>query len=863
MSSTNNNKQDETVDEDGSVVTQSFPPSHILEDGRYIYLPPPNEFERSKCFERAISKYGLLESDMTKTTKQQQKEDEKQQQEKKGGEDDDDEKDKTAPKVHPLAAASARLQGNGISELNRAINLSTLVNTGEYFGLSNIVDPSLELIGPSKEGPAAAPASAAASSDATGGGAGPATPGPDKGGTSASAAAAASTPTPGAAAAASASAALSTQAQKELQEEQRVKSAYVLKRKRAVFDKASRVLQRHQARLQAAVTAQSVPDQRLRQLRSQWRLVAPEHGTRAKPHAVRPTEVVAVDVDVYDPTGGGGSSFGTSLVGRLASQVPRFATVELTDDYAQRRKEARAATAKAKADAKQEDVDASAVDTVKAESEGEDKMEIDSPVKKEAASGTTTTTDKKQSEKDGNGTEDARKYSDWTMAEPFAIADPTLGKISTDFDPSKVAFLTLQFDIEKPSTGFCMSSCLEPMTTTTIGKLKKQKKNDAASSSSAPQKEGDDAAAKKSADKDDEKGEEDKTELDDNENAKDEQVLVSLQHSLFCAKLFEAIRRELMGDEGTENESPAQQRQQQQRSQAAGTSQTPSHHSIVWLASESEENFLPPPSVMVRPTTNSTGAALCVVHCHASEVKVQLDSEYTLRAKLVEANDQQRMESNANTTNDSSSKTKSGSQSPEQLLVLCRSLLLHAQESYHNHSLHESFEAAKKQREEEEKKLQEDSRPKGLDRIQKTEARKQPKILQTVVGLGTKMLFEKRIRKALVRVRHWLRTHDPTGQYSLRTEWLSLSLFDSHSQFCVSFGTALTIDVTIVRDEMVVTSYGSSTGTDGTGGDYRKVKFSSDAEFEIFLKLEVRRLLRQQKRQAALVAAVSAVAAVQ
>lgn len=77
-----------------------------------------------------------------------------------------------------------------------------------------------------------------------------------------------------------------------------------------------------------------------------------------------------------------------------------------------------------------------------------------------------------------------------------------------------------------------------------------------------------------------------------------------------------------------------------------------------------------------------------------------------------------------------------------------------------------------------------------------------------------------------------------------------MSLFDSQSHFCVSFGSALTIDVTLVRDEMIVTSYGSANGADGTSGEYRKVKFYSDAEFEIFLKLEVRRLLRQQKRQA-------------
>ena len=465
--------------------------------------------------------------------------------------------------------------------------------------------------------------------------------------------------------------------------------------------------------------------------------------------------MVAVDVDVYDPTGGGGgggsNSTGTSLVGRLASQVPRYATIELTDDYCQRLKQAKtAATTTTSAENVKRDDKGETEETLKVKAEPkEDDMEIDSPKKEETETVSDTTSDQQTKEKE----DDTRTFSAWTTAEPFAVVDPTLGKISADFDPNKVTFLTLQFDIEKPSTGFCMSSCLEAMTTTTIGKMKEAETSNTAKKDDTVKQETDNMDIEKANDKDD-------TAEPDNENAKDEQVLVSLQHSLFCAKLFEAIRRELMGDEGMDEHAPAQQRQQQHHAQQGASVQP--HHSVVWLASESEENFLPPPSVMVRPTTNSTGAALCVVHCHASEVKVQLDSEYTLRAKLVEANDQKHMASPSNgggggeanniasASSAAQKKANSGSQTPEQLLVLCRSLLLHAQEAYHKHSLHESFAAAQKQREEEEKKLQVDLKPKGLDRIQKKDARKQPKILQTVVGLGTKMLFEQRIRKSLV-----------------------------------------------------------------------------------------------------------------
>eukprot|EP00537_Pseudo-nitzschia_pungens_P001830 CAMPEP_0172373694 /NCGR_PEP_ID=MMETSP1060-20121228/52874_1 /TAXON_ID=37318 /ORGANISM="Pseudo-nitzschia pungens, Strain cf. cingulata" /LENGTH=144 /DNA_ID=CAMNT_0013100099 /DNA_START=208 /DNA_END=639 /DNA_ORIENTATION=+ len=45
-------------------VMQSFPPSHILEDGRLIYLPTPNALERTRFFERSIARHGLLQADM-------------------------------------------------------------------------------------------------------------------------------------------------------------------------------------------------------------------------------------------------------------------------------------------------------------------------------------------------------------------------------------------------------------------------------------------------------------------------------------------------------------------------------------------------------------------------------------------------------------------------------------------------------------------------------------------------------------------------------------------------------------------------------------------------------------------------------
>ena len=41
-----------------------------------------------------------------------------------------------------------------------------------------------------------------------------------------------------------------------------------------------------------------------------------------------------------------------------------------------------------------------------------------------------------------------------TRAEPFAVADPTLGRVVENFDPNKVPMLHLQLDNEKTSTSF-------------------------------------------------------------------------------------------------------------------------------------------------------------------------------------------------------------------------------------------------------------------------------------------------------------------------------------------------------------------------------------------------------------------------
>jgi len=426
------------------------------------------------------------------------------------------------------------------------------------------------------------------------------------------------------------------------------------------------------------------------------------------------------------------------------------------------------------------------------DSEGEKELNDD----KDAYDG-----DTKKPASRSDGDESLKLDACCTRAEPFAIADPALGKVDANFDASKVPMLTLQFDIEKASTGFCQSACLEPI-------------------ASALEEE--------------------------DEEQEDEKSFVSLQHSLFCAKLFQSIRRELAPD--TEDVG-------QIRTSAKA-------QSAVWLSSsESEDNFLPPLSAMMKSggggtadgdnSNNSSGGLepLAVVHVHEGDVKVLLDCEYALRVRLVEASSGEKdkgtmapPESQTDSTVSNNNNSGSGSQSPALLRTVCRALLLHAQEKHHQHSVETEAKLQKQQRDDEAKLAQlqqQNPNIKSLPPSKKGAALASPRILQSCVSLGTKMLFERRIRKILRSVHGWIQgqTSSLNGE-GLVVEWLALSVFDLSAQFSVSFGATWSIDVHMVGDELTVTSFGDQ-------GDYRKVKFHTDWEFELYLKTALRRVLRR------------------
>jgi hypothetical protein len=354
------------------------------------------------------------------------------------------------------------------------------------------------------------------------------------------------------------------------------------------------------------------------------------------PCAARPTEVIAADVDVYLQT--------RTSFGRLAKGVPRYATIELAEKYCVK-KHLAAWKSIHKMSIEQQD----------------NEMKIDA--EDSAHSGTPA-----------SNAAEAELPS--TRAEPFAIADPSLGKIDADFDPNKVTMLTLQFDIEKPSTGFCQSHCLEPISSHTIA---------------SP--------------------------------TEDENLLVSLQHSLFCARLFESIRRELAPD----TEHIGQLR-------TSAKAQT-----AVWLSGESDENFLPPESQVISHVHSL--APLCVVHVHEGDVKVLLDCEYALRVRLVEPKTNPAVNLSCH----------SGSQSPEQLLTLCKILLVNGQERYHRHSVAATTKAMGR----------DDSQNNGDQKPTKKpdDDDDEPRILQNCVSLFTKVVFERRVRNVIQTVNSWMLRH--------------------------------------------------------------------------------------------------------
>ena len=174
---------------------------------------------------------------------------------------------------------------------------------------------------------------------------------------------------------------------------------------------------------------------------------------------------------------------------------------------------------------------------------------------------------------------------------------------------------------------------------------------------------------------------------------------------------------------------------------------------------------MPPPSVMVgEDATSRIGNTrlLCVIHCHEGEVKVQLDDEYSLTVKLIEAGtaaaaaankpsndggDPMALEEpNGRRSSSGSGSGDSGSQSPAQMKTLCRALLLHSQSLYHEYKMRM---VAKDKSDLDRTKDEKKTAMVGFARVKKEVKHPSPHILQSCVGLGCKFIFEKKVRLVL------------------------------------------------------------------------------------------------------------------
>ncbi len=681
-------QQDFIVDEASLLRSHIVPPSHILAHGKFIHLPPPSSLERSTFFERSVAEHGLIDLGDDRKSTRKRIENEKKKEKRQVYENETDDggdsvssettrnakrkkksslKTSTASYVHPLAIVSARLRSKGVEELNKAINLSGLAIGGEYVGVTHVVDQQQRLITDGKDIP----------TSNSGGG--------DKGKKGVCIGVMEPSSTENGKISDSVDETI-------LQEDLRLRSEYVLQRRRSQYDNASNLLLRHSKRLSLSVGVSRILDNRLQTLRHKWHLVAPEHVKR-NVGPIRPREVMAVDVGIYDRDTGGGRRGGSGIVssysslGRIATRVPRFATMELDEEY-NVLKEIKALRTKV----------SDVIRGLKEEKDGGEGEDCDISVALE----------------DMQKDQSRRAQICKTKAEPFAIADPALGKLDPDFDPDKVPLLTLSFEIEKPSTGFIERATLS---------------SSVVSSSSNDRLSGNESGIQQPV------------------LHPDERVIEALQHSLFCASLFESIRTEIIPS----SIAPM--------GGAEMSLSYPIRKTSAWLSSEMEESYLPPPSVMAGgEDTNQieNTRLLCVVHCHEGEVKVQLDNEYSFTAKLIEvgttvAAGKQHNDSNAATdidmnpcnTTSCSGMRASGSQSPDQLRTLCRSMLLHSQSLYHDHCMMINRRNASNVQ------MKEENHAVGFARIPKESKLPSPHILKSCVGLGCKFIFERKVRSVL------------------------------------------------------------------------------------------------------------------
>ena len=804
------------------------PHSSVLENGHFVYLD--NSANAPTYFSRTVAKYKLVQVDENENENDDDDDDDDKKLGNSGGNQGQEEVEKlkherkesvasAQPTIHPIQIASARIQTHGIAELSKVINLSTLLRGNEYFGLTSVLEK------PSNNDPGSSSlvsVSAATASTATD----PVTNSTIVGPTTSIAhnvssssieiarnesinaivPTATGTTTTTTAAPTSALTPKSTFtaniAQEQRIKENQLRSKYVLKRKYHQYKSSSQLFQNQYKKLKVVTTTQHTIDSRLLELRKRWRLNVPNHGVHVE-YPIQPCDVIAVDVDIYarrgddddDEEGDDHDEEYKKNKSSVLAKVPRFATIELSNEYNIRQQLERHHRHNHHGHDGHEEVKSK-----------EEEEELANREKKDQ-------NDEPQENKVGTGIISSSLPSTIqdTIAHPFLVTESAL---NNDFQLQhdrnhKLPMLTLLFQIEKASTGFKQSITLSSnsSTTTTTTTTATDSPSSASSSSSPSSSSAETLASNDEKDIT-------KSIIDHKtKQLKDDELLIqSLQHSLFCASVFDSIRQEITNDHHyqqgrathhrqrhQQQQQNKQQQQQQQRQQQFGkknsttakntinnsntAKSTNTRQQIAWLSSEMEDSFLPAPSLMAGGgqqnaqtqlnnlqdeadvlNNEKPNSPLSVIYCHEGQVKVQLDSEYSLMIKLVDVN-------NSDISNDTSlvvvQEVKgSGSQSPEQLRLLCRLLLLQAQLVYH-----ESMEKqVTKQSNESNKKEDEASKSVSIDysaglygrgstrlvnrfrqdqRKRKSKETKRPNILQSCVCLGKKNILERKVRQAL------------------------------------------------------------------------------------------------------------------
>ena len=721
-----------------------------------MYLPPPSAQEKASFFATSVAKLNLIRADETQNdSKGKEKDvdenvdenvdekvavdvDDVTKKDKKKNEKDDT--DLGIGGIHPLAIASARLQTNGISELSKAINLANLVQTGEYFAFANVIESSLIQ---SNNGDISI-MNVKPESDATRGA--PHATG-NKETTS-------STIT----------------SQTAIQHEQdastteaNLRAQFILKRKRQQYKSSSFTFKQHHKRLKVVTAAQKVTDRRCLELRKRWRLSAPEHGSVVVA-PVRPNETIAIDVDIYNgrSSAGDGSGSGSdpssgqsSTLGKVARNVPRYATIELSEDFDiralhdfTRGKDGHGVdhhvddenTPGSLPPSNANDTSAMEIDDLNGNGNGSANTNADADAIKDK---TPTPTPDSSNESKMN-----------TIAQPFAVADPALGSIDLErFDPDNVPMLTLFFQIEKSSTGFVHSVAL---------------------SASIPANIGSDVEGNGSKKSNSERDHLISTIIQDKVKPKsDERVIQSLQHSLFCANVFDSIWREIVqstSSSSTPGSGSGSTNGNLKNSNPLHGNTVLQQLQPVWLSSELEDNFLPPPSLMAgdNPSTNPgeshggyNSSPLSVIHCHEGEVKVQLDSEYALTIKLVDIRNDRTAADEHGLGHDTSNgecnakNVDSGSETREQIDLLCKLLQLHSQFVFHDHNKRSAEKGTEADDDGVKSKAVDYSMgmfQSGASRnalSKKKVVKESPNILQSCVALGANVLFERKVQNVL------------------------------------------------------------------------------------------------------------------